>query len=101
MATRNLNCPICGGKTTVVDCRDSASNNKAIRRRRLCPTCDYRFTTIEIKTEEFVKMDIQRRSIKRAFDTIKVLFKLAENDKQLKGVLNDEEVIQEDCEEET
>ena len=99
MATRNLNCPICGGKTTVVDCRDSASNNKAIRRRRLCPTCDYRFTTIEIKTEEFVKMDIQRRSIKRAFDTIKILFKLAENDEQLKGVL-DNELVKEACNEE-
>ena len=92
MATKNLNCPICGSKTAIIDCRDSDSNNRAIRRRRDCPKCGYRFTTMEIRTEDFVRMDIQRRSIKRAFDTIKFLFKLAEDDEQLKGVLNDEEI---------
>jgi transcriptional repressor NrdR len=40
-------CPICGASDTrVIDSRP-AESGKAIRRRRLCETCDGRFTTYE------------------------------------------------------
>jgi len=39
-----MRCPECGNETRVGETRDIAGNN---RRRRVCPNCGHRFTTIE------------------------------------------------------
>lgn len=42
-----MHCPVCGaGDTKVVDSR-SVESGSAIRRRRECPQCDHRFSTLE------------------------------------------------------
>lgn len=42
-----MQCPVCGADgTRVIDSRP-ADDNSAIRRRRVCETCDHRFTTYE------------------------------------------------------
>lgn len=40
-----MNCPLCKHETEVIDSRPSTNNT--IRRRRRCPQCQHRFTTIE------------------------------------------------------
>jgi len=40
-------CPKCGHKTTRVYDSRLTQNGKAVRRRRVCPKCKYRFTTLE------------------------------------------------------
>lgn len=42
-----MNCPKCGGKTSVIDSRPSAEGS-VIRRRRSCDACQDRFTTFEV-----------------------------------------------------
>jgi hypothetical protein len=42
-----MNCPSCGGKTKVLDSRESTP--EATRRRRACKSCGERFTTYEIR----------------------------------------------------
>ena len=43
----NMQCPVCGTEDTkVVDSR-IIENGAAIRRRRKCPNCDHRFSTLE------------------------------------------------------
>lgn len=40
-----MTCPVCGGKTHIVDSR---SDGETVRRRRECLECKHRFTTKEI-----------------------------------------------------
>ena len=50
-----MNCPFCrSAETRVVDSR-STEDGTAIRRRRLCPSCGKRFTTIESMSMLVVK----------------------------------------------
>jgi len=67
-----MNCPKCGAKDTrVIDSRIQKSG-LAIRRRRLCPACDYRFST----TEEVVREDlyvIKSDGRREQFDRNKIL----------------------------
>ena len=50
-----MNCPFCrSAETRVVDSR-STDDATAIRRRRLCPSCGQRFTTIETMSMLVVK----------------------------------------------
>lgn len=44
----NYPCPMCMGKTKVIDSRPS---HDVVRRRRKCLACQYRFTTFEITAE--------------------------------------------------
>ena len=47
-----MTCPVCGGKTTVVDSRPSEDS---VWRRRECQECSYRFNTIEIDMDLYKK----------------------------------------------
>jgi transcriptional repressor NrdR len=50
-----MNCPFCrSAETRVIDSR-SAEDGTAIRRRRLCPACHQRFTTVEAMSMLVVK----------------------------------------------
>jgi len=42
-----MRCPFCGHDDTQVKDSRPSEDNAAIRRRRLCPSCDARFTTFE------------------------------------------------------
>ncbi|NBD37584.1 MAG: transcriptional repressor NrdR [Verrucomicrobia bacterium] len=67
-----MQCPKCGTKDTrVIDSRVS-SNGFAIRRRRSCQNCEYRFSTIEeiIREDLYVIKNDGRREL---FDRNKIL----------------------------
>ena len=63
-----MHCPVCGHiDTKVVDSRLSADGH-AIRRRRECEACDYRFSTneeVELLDVTIVKRDGRRESYSR------------------------------------
>ena len=42
----SIKCPICGGKTNIINSRP-LKNYTEIRRRRICYNCSFRFTTFE------------------------------------------------------
>ena len=42
-----MRCPFCGEEDTIVKDSRSTEDGSSIRRRRLCPKCDSRFTTFE------------------------------------------------------
>jgi transcriptional regulator NrdR family protein len=44
-----MTCPICGGKTKVVDC---AADVECIYRRRRCVDCKHHFTTTEQESND-------------------------------------------------
>lgn len=48
-----MTCPICGGKTLVVDSRPDIDN---IRRVRKCQECGHRFPTVEIDEDLYNKL---------------------------------------------
>ena len=43
-------CPVCGEETSVINSRDY-DGGCAVKRRRKCIACDYRFTTIELDSD--------------------------------------------------
>ena len=49
-----MNCPICYGQTHVIDSRP---NEDSIRRRRECLECKHRFSTVEIDTDYYEKLN--------------------------------------------
>lgn len=57
-----MNCPRCGGVTSVINSRSAPSNTT--RRRRQCDACGHRFTTYE-STVNQAKLVEQRRSASR------------------------------------
>jgi len=67
-----MHCPKCGHQDTkVVDTR-LAKNNMAVRRRRNCSSCGYRFTTVE----EILREDrvvVKRDGSREDFDKDKLL----------------------------
>jgi transcriptional repressor NrdR len=71
-----VRCPACDhGDTKVVDSR-AVEGGAAIRRRRLCASCDFRFTTFE--RIEVVKLVVTKRSgARQPFDGQKILRGLA------------------------
>ena len=67
-----MRCPSCRTEDTkVVDSR-AADDGAAIRRRRLCPECAFRFTTYE-RMEEAVLAVVKRSGDKEPFDRAKVV----------------------------
>lgn len=67
-----MKCPFCDNiDTKVIDSRP-AEDGHAIRRRRVCNSCDSRFTTYE-KVEEVILMVIKRDGSRQAFDRMKVM----------------------------
>lgn len=66
-----MHCPVCRhDDTKVIDSR-SADEGAAIRRRRSCPECAYRFTTYE-RLEGAPLMVLKRSGLRQPFDRAKV-----------------------------
>ncbi len=67
-----MRCPKCGEiESKVIDSRQS-DNHDAIRRRRECVSCGYRFTTYE-RREEVPLMVVKRDGTKEPFERQKLL----------------------------
>ncbi|MEE6147843.1 transcriptional regulator NrdR [Atopobiaceae bacterium HCP3S3_F7] len=67
-----MRCPNCGcEESKVVDSRPSEGND-AIRRRRECSRCGFRFTTYERK-EEMPLLVVKRDGTKETFDRQKIM----------------------------
>ena len=65
-------CPVCqADDTKVVDSR-LASEGAAVRRRRRCPSCDYRFTTFE-RVDEAPLTVVKSNGSVEPFDRLKVV----------------------------
>ena len=55
-AKLGVRCSVCGGKTEVLDSRPSSvGGSRAVRRRRKCMSCPYRFSTYEIEEGALLK----------------------------------------------
>ena len=68
-----MHCPVCKhDDTKVIDSR-STEDGSAIRRRRSCPECAYRFTTYE-RLESVPLMVLKRSGVREPFDRTKVAF---------------------------
>ena len=66
-----MRCPYCAGENTQVKDSRPTEENAAIRRRRICPDCDGRFTTFErVQLREMVV--IKRSGRKVAFERDKL-----------------------------
>ena len=67
-----MRCPNCGcEESKVVDSRPSEGND-AIRRRRECSRCGFRFTTYERK-EEMPLLVVKRDGSRQSFDKVKLI----------------------------
>lgn len=67
-----MKCPSCHENTTrVIDSRQ-IDEGKAIRRRRECESCQYRFTTFE-KVEEIPLIVVKKDGIREEFSREKIL----------------------------
>jgi transcriptional repressor NrdR len=68
-----VHCPVCKhDDTKVIDSR-STEDGSAIRRRRSCPECSYRFTTYE-RLESVPLMVLKRSGVREPFDRAKVVY---------------------------
>lgn len=66
-----MKCPYCGTENTrVIDSRPS-DDNSSIRRRRLCDSCDKRFTTYE-KVETLPLMVVKKDNNREPYDRSKI-----------------------------
>jgi len=65
-----MRCPHCGGHDDKVVESRSLANGEAVRRRRLCNSCGYRFTSYE-RTEDSQFMVIKRDGRREPFDRYK------------------------------
>ena len=66
-----MRCPHCGGNDDKVLESRSLANGEAIRRRRECEACGYRFTSYE-RTESGQSMVVKRDGRREPFDRYKV-----------------------------
>lgn len=48
-----MTCPVCGGDTRIIDSRNKDDHKK---RRRVCQECGYKFNTIEIDMDLYLKI---------------------------------------------
>lgn len=51
-----MTCPVCGGDTRIVDSRNKDDHKK---RKRVCQKCGYKFNTIEIDMDLYLKMEVK------------------------------------------
>ena len=80
-----MHCPVCpNDDTKVIDSRP-ADDGAAIRRRRSCPECSYRFTTYE-RLEGAPLLVAKRSGDRQPFDRAKVIFGVLEHLKALDEV---------------
>jgi transcriptional repressor NrdR len=72
LATLNeVNCPRCDASTRTLETR-RAPEGDAVRRRRECPSCGYRFTTYERAVPESLQV-VKRDGHRQPFDREKLL----------------------------
>lgn len=57
-----MTCPICGGKTKIIDSR---SEPDYVRRKRICLNCKYSFTTSEIEDDLRKRLDALKKQRKK------------------------------------
>ena len=68
-----MRCPVCGAtETRVIETRNSEDGG-VIRRRRVCPQCDTRFTTMERIEEKEYLWVIKKDGARQEFDRQKLL----------------------------
>ena len=67
-----MRCPMCGNMDTQVKDSRPSEDNRAIRRRRECTSCSYRFTTFE-RIQMQQTMVIKRDGARELFDRDKLL----------------------------
>lgn len=53
-----MTCPICSGKTKVID---TAHDFDAIYRRRECLDCKFRFSTVEVDEDMFYRLEKKKK----------------------------------------
>lgn len=68
----SMKCPFCGNSETKVINSRFSSNGLSVRRRRICSSCQKRFTTYE-KIEDFSINVVKKNGIKEAFDESKIM----------------------------
>jgi transcriptional repressor NrdR len=69
-------CPLCQHEDTQVKDSRNSSDNKIVRRRRFCPKCKFRFTTIErVQLREILV--IKRSGLRKPFDREKIVKSIA------------------------
>ena len=57
-----MTCPVCGGKTTVID---TANDCECVYRRRKCLECEYKFTTTEQESDDTKILNRLRNETKK------------------------------------
>ncbi len=72
MGVRSVRCPFCGNEETRVIDTNPEAERRAVRRRRECPRCLRRFTTIE-RPVHLAPMVIKRDGRREPFDREKLL----------------------------
>lgn len=65
----SIMCPKCNGRSEVVDSRVSPGKYGAYRRRRVCLSCEFRYSTMEINVVEY-KALLRSESLKRDLASI-------------------------------
>lgn len=88
-----MKCPRCdSSKTRVVDSREGV-DGRAVRRRRECESCEFRFTTFE-RIEESLPMVVKKGGQRESFDRYKILNGLKKAcEKRPVSVLEMEDVV--------
>ena len=66
-------CPICKGKSKVIESRVSKRANRAVRRRHKCLNCGYRYNTIEIPTDYYDNLINLIKKVNATLDALKEL----------------------------
>lgn len=99
-----MRCPECREQTKVVDSRTKVYEHKqAVYRRRVCLTCEYKFSTVEYMTDfimlgHYKNKQQLRKEVKSFIDILTILKQHCVNEtietlivvaKQLAGELND------------
>ena len=62
-----MECPLCGGSSSVIETRSSPHEN---RRRRQCDVCHHRFTTKELLYEDIKSTQKSLKRLARLLSTI-------------------------------
>ena len=66
-----MNCPNCGGKTMVVDSRDSKQYEICRLRRRKCNECGKMFSTYEILSEDLIDGKKAKHDLNKIIEFVK------------------------------
>ncbi len=89
-----MRCPFCGNEETLVKDSRICDEGEAIKRRRLCPNCDARFTTIEKVLRKEIQV-IKKDGKKTLFDKDKLFRSILHSagkrleDKKIEEIVND------------